>query len=64
MIIDWSSNEVENKDPSWDLTAVGGKRLVTTDAEVVVSLATEEGDNSCEFASDSAWITTKRPSKK
>jgi hypothetical protein len=64
MIIDWSSNEVENKDPSWGLTAVGGRRIVTTDAEVVVSLATAEGDNNCEFATDSTWIMTEKPTKK
>ena len=50
MIIDSPANEVENKDPRWVLIAVGGRRLVTTDAEVVASLATGEGDNGCEFA--------------
>ena len=64
MIIDWSANEVENKDPSWYLIAVGGRRLVTSDAEVVASLATEEGDNSCEFVTDSTWMTTEMASKK
>ena len=64
MIIDSSANEVENKDPRRVLIAVGGRRLVTTDAEVVASLATGEGDNSCEFATDSTWITTEMVSKK
>lgn len=45
-VIDWSSDEVENKDPSWILTAIGRKRVVTTDVEVVASLATGKGDNS------------------
>lgn len=62
-VIDWSSDEVENKDPSWILTAIGRKRVVTTDVEVVASLATGKGDNSCEFATDSTWIAAERPSK-
>lgn len=45
------------------MTAIGRKRVVTTDVEVVASLATGKGDNSCEFATDSTWIAAERPSK-
>jgi len=63
MIIDWLSDKVKNKDPSWVLTAVGGRRLVTTDAEVIVPLATRERDNNCEFAIKSTWITIEAKQK-